>query len=362
MTWILVTASLTLLISFLCSVLEATLYSVTPAQLDVMQREKVLGARRFARYRERVEEPIAAILTVNTVANTFGSSLCGALVGDHFGSTAIGVFAAAFTLVVLVFSEILPKSIGVRYAPALVPFLAGPLQFLIWVSWPVARPARLLMSRMTGGTTIPGPSEEEVIALSQLAWRSGKLTAGELAWIENSLRLDLVSAYDLMTPRTVVQTLATDRRIGDLARETSTLRHSRFPVVADGDPDKVVGFVLRRDVVDAIASGQPSRTIGEITRTLQFVPDTMKGPALLQKLIKDKVHMVAVTDEYGGFEGIVTLEDVLEHLLGEEIVDEHDDHVDMQELARRRARGRMAPPAHIDRNQAAGVIKRTSGA
>lgn len=357
MTWILTVASLTLLISFLCSILEAVLYSISPAQLEVLEREKVFGARRFARYRQHVEEPIAAILAVNTVANTFGSSLCGALVGEHFGSAAIGIFAGVFTLIVLLVAEILPKSLGVRYAPKLVPVLIGPLQFFLFVSWPVARPARAFMSRLTGTTPAAGPTDEEVIALSRMAWRSGQLSSGEMKWVENALRLDEVSAWDLMTPRTVVQALSTERKVADVVRESATLRHSRLPLFAEGDHDNVVGFVLRREIVDAFASGQGERTMRELARPLQFVPDTMKGPQLLQKFIRDKVHILAVIDEYGGFEGIVSLEDVLEHMLGQEIVDEHDEHVDMQELARRRAKGRMAPSSPSDRGAASRAAK-----
>ena len=341
MTLLIAVAALTLATSFLCSMMEATLYSLNPAQLEVMQRQNVIGSRRFARYREHVEHPIAAILAVNTVANTFGSMVCGALVGKEFGDASIGMFAAFFTLVVLLAAEILPKSLGVRYAPKLVPLLAGPLQFLMWVSWPIARPAHSLMSRLTGGAKPSGPTEEEVIALSRMAWRSGSLSAGEMRWVENALRLDTVSAWDLMTPRSVVQSIALERTVGDVVKDLATLRHSRLPLCEEGNPDKVDGFVLRRDIIDNFAGGKVDRPLREIARPLAFVPDTMKGPLLLQKLIRDKIHIVAVTDEYGGFEGIVTLEDVLEHLLGQEIVDEHDEHVDMQELARRRARGRI---------------------
>ncbi|MEY2981759.1 MAG: hemolysin family protein [Planctomycetota bacterium] len=338
MTAIILVAGLTLATSFLCSLLEAALYSLTPAQLEVAKKNGVFGARRFAIYREHVEEPIAAILAVNTVANTFGASVAGALVGDHFGNAAIGWFAGVFTFLVLVFSEIIPKSLGVRYAARLVPLLVLPLQVILWISWPVARPARFLMSKLTGSGEAAGPTEDEIIALSRMAARGGVLTSSEMLWVENALGLDKVSARDLMTPRTVVYSVAIDQTVGALADTLRLMRHSRLPVYEGEDHDKIIGVIYRRELYDAVADGTMDRPLAELVRPLEFVPDSMKGPQLLEKFIRGKRHMVAVIDEYGGFEGIVTLEDVLECLLGQEIVDEHDEHVDMQELARRRAR------------------------
>lgn len=338
MTPIVLVAGLTLAASFLCSLLEAALYSLTPAQLEVAKKNGVFGARRFAAFRAHVEEPIAAILAVNTVANTFGASVAGALVGEYFGNAAIGWFAGVFTFLVLVFSEIIPKSVGVRYAARLIPMLVLPLQVILWVSWPVARPARFLMSKLTGSGEAAGPTEDEIIALSRMAAQGGVLTSSEMLWVENALGLDKVSARDLMTPRTVVHSVAIDQTVGALADTLRTMRHSRLPVYEGEDHDKIVGVIYRRELYDAVADGSTDRSLSDLVRPLEFVPDSMKGPQLLEKFIRGKRHMVAVIDEYGGFEGIVTLEDVLECLLGQEIVDEHDEHVDMQELARRRAR------------------------
>lgn len=339
MTAIILVASFTLAASFLCSLLEAALYSATPAQLEVLKKKGVFGARRFAQYREHVEEPIAAILSVNTVAHTVGSAVTGAMVGEQFGSAAVGWFAGIFTFAVLLLTEIVPKSVGVRYAVRLVPFLVVPLRVLIVISWPVARPSKLLMSKFIGGSEADGPTEDEVIALSRMALKGGALTSREMRWVENALGLDKVSARDLLTPRTVVHSIGVEGTIGSLADVIRTLRHSRLPVHEGEDHDRIVGVVHRRDLYDAVADGVLDRPLRELVRPLDFVPDSMKGPQLLEKFIRGKRHMVAVIDEYGGFEGIVTLEDVLECLLGQEIVDEHDEHVDMQELARRRARG-----------------------
>jgi CBS domain containing-hemolysin-like protein len=178
-----------------------------------------------------------------------------------------------------------------------------------------------------------------------MAAKSGNLSPHEMRWVENALGLDKVSARDLMTPRTVVQSVSIDMTVGALADVLRTMRHSRLPVYEAGDYDRVVGMVHRRDLYDAVTDGALDQPLAELVLPLEFVPDSMKAPQLLEKFIRDKRHMVAVIDEYGGFEGIVTLEDVLECMLGLEIVDEHDEHIDMQELARRRARARQAAPA-----------------
>src|SRR5690606_12561514 len=320
MTAIVVVVSLTLALSFLCSIIEAALYTVTPSQLEVLKKRKVFGARRFARYRENVEGPIAAILAVNTIAHTAGASVAGALVADRYGDPVVGVFAALFTLAVLVWTEIVPKSIGVRYAQQLVPFLVWPLQALIWLSWPIAHPTQLLMRRLMKGKGGNGPTEDEIIAMSRMAAQDGELTRLEQSWVENALCLDKVSAHDLMTPRTVVQSLPVERKVAEvIADRAAGLRHSRLPVYENGDPDRLVGVVLRRDVYDAFAQGRGDLSLRQLLRPLDYVPEGMKGPHLLQKFIGGKRHLVAVIDEYGGFEGIVTLEDVLEHLIGQEI-------------------------------------------
>ncbi len=337
MTLILIVAALTLAASFMCSVLEAALYSVTPAQLDVLAKQGTVGARRFKRFRAHIDGPIAAILTINTVAHTVGATVLGALVGAEFGG-ALGWFTALFTLAVLFLTEIVPKSLGVKFGARLIPFLVWPLQFFIWISWPIARLCSWLMHKLTGTGAGHLATEAEVIALAKTAQRQGALSEFESLWVENALLLDQVTARDLMTPRTVVQSLATGMTLAEVQRRPEALRHSRLPVTERaGDLDHVNGVVYRRDIYDAIAHGDADSSVDALLQPLEFIPETMRAPQLLAKFLRDKRHILAVADEYGGLEGIVTLEDVLEALLGAEIVDEHDEHVDMQAVARARA-------------------------
>jgi len=338
---ILVVAGTTLLASFLCSLFEASLYSISPARVEVLRERGVRGASRLARLRRDVEEPIAAILTVNTVAHTVGAAWCGAMVGHEFGSRAVGVFAAVFTVLVLALTEIVPKSLGVRYAASLGPLIVVPLQVMIWTTWPVVWLVRRAMGGLAG--VGHGPTEDEVEVLSRMAASRGSVRAEEHRWVRNALHLDRVTAGDLRTPRTVVETLDADTPLRDLLARVESWVHSRVPVVEGADADHILGLAYRREVLDA-ALRRPDEDllVRDLLRPVRFVPEAMPANELLELFIAGRAHMVAVVDEYGGFEGVVTLEDVLECLLGTEIVDEHDEVEDMQALALERSRRRRS--------------------
>lgn len=337
---IILIASLTLATSFLCSLFEAALYAVSPTQLEVLKRKGVRGANRLARLRMDAEESIAAILTVNTIAHTVGAAWCGALVAEEYGDEAFGIFAAIFTFLVLALTEIVPKSVGFRFAKTIGPRIAWPLQVTVWISLPIARPARWAMRKMTGGEPQHGPSEEEILVFSRMAAKQGKVRSEEHEWVKNALRLDQTTAGSLRTPRPVVNTLPLDLTIGAAAAQQMDQAHSRVPVLEQAGSDEVVGMVYRRELLEHVIRGEQDKQLGEVLHPIRHVPETMPGHALIRVFLKDRKHMVAVVDEYGSFEGIVTLEDVLEALLGEEIVDEHDEVVDMQAHARQQHRDR----------------------
>ena len=341
MTLILLVSGLTLVASFLCSLFEAALYAVTPTQVEML---KTRGSDRIWKLRQDIEEPIAAILTVNTIAHTVGSAWCGALVAAEFsqndgdGGQAVAIFAAIFTFLVLALTEIIPKSIGVRYAMALAPKIAWPVQWMIWLVWPIARPSRAIMRFLTSHGEASGPSEDEVVVLAGMAAQQGGLRSEEHQWISNAVRLDKLRAGDLRTPRTVVEMHPAEMTVGEAVQRTADWVHSRVPIYENGDRDSVVGVVFRREVFDAGVRGDLDRTLREFTHELRRVPESMPAHKLLEMYLQERRHMVAVVDEYGGFDGILTLEDVLERMLGTDIVDEHDQHVDLQKVARRRGR------------------------
>ena len=338
---IIVVASLTLAASFFCSLFEAVLYSVTPSQVEMLKKSGSKGAKKLAALRTDIEEPIAAILTINTIAHTIGSTFCGAMVADVFEAkhpNAVSIFAAVFTFVVLGLTEIIPKSAGVKYAKQLAPLVAAPIQWMVWISYPIARPSKAIMRMLTGGEGHAGPSEDELVTFAKLAQSTGGVRAEEHRWVRNALRLDQSTAGELRTPRPVVTTLDADATVQDVTENKDAWTHSRVPLAEGGDPDKLVGIVFRRDVFSAALDGEGDKTLRSIMQPLRFVPESMPAHELLSLFIKDRQHMVAVADEYGGFEGVVTLEDVVEELLGEEIVDEFDEHEDMQEIAREKVK------------------------
>lgn len=345
MTAIVIVAGATLIASFLCSLFEAALYSITPSGIEVLRQRGVRGSKRLARLRDDIEEPIAAILTVNTVAHTVGAAWCGALVGAQFGSTAVGVFAAIFTVLVLALTEIVPKSLGVRYATLLGPRIVAPIQLMIWLTWPVVWVAKRAMSLLRGGEEAQGPSEEEVAVLAGMAAREGTVSSDEQRWVENVLALDQVTAGQLRTPRTVVETLGADTPLSAITERLDHWVHSRVPVIEGKNPDKVIGLVYRREVVDAILM-RPAEAlvVRDLLRPILFVPTSMPANDLLLLFIEKRAHLVAVLDEFGGLDGVVTLEDVLEFMLGSDIVDEHDEVPNMQEHARERGELRIVPP------------------
>lgn len=341
MVGVLVVGGCTLLASFLCSLFEAALYAISPARIEVLRQRGVRGANRLARLRGNVEEPIAAILTVNTIAHTVGAAWCGAMVGQALGSRAVGVFAAVFTVLVLALTEIVPKSLGVRHAERLGPIIVTPLQAMIWSVWPVVWVVKRSMGGLSGGAY--GPTEDEVEVVSRLAASQGAVRQEEHRWVRNALHLDRITASDLRTPRTVVETLDADTPVRVLLEHVESWVHSRVPVVEGSDRDQVLGLVHRREVLDAaLRRPDAELLVRDLLRPIRFVPETMAANELLELFIADRAHMAAVVDEYGGFEGVVTLEDVLESLLGAEIVDEHDEVENMQALALERSRRRRA--------------------
>ncbi len=335
MTPILIVAGLTLFASFLCSLFEAALYSITPSQLELLKRDGSPGSKRLAALRENVEEPIAAILTINTVAHTIGSAVCGAMVKDYYNTDkSVAIFAAVFTFLVLGLTEIIPKSLGVRYAQSLGPRVSTPIQWMVWISYPIARPSKTVMRWLTGGADTDGPSEDEIVLFSKLALTAGGVRKDEHRWLKGALRLDQATAGELRTPRTVVTTLDASLTVGEVTAEGTQWVHSRFPVTENSSPDSVVGVVFRRDILQAAIEGSKDTPIRTLIKPLAVVPEAMPAHELMAEFIRSRRHMVAVADEYGGFEGVVTLEDVFEQLIGEEIVDEFDIHEDMQQAAR----------------------------
>lgn len=321
-------------ISALCSVTEAALYAVPWSHIEHLRREGKRSGHLLFKLRTNVERPISAVLTLNTIANTAGASIAGAAAIKVFGSESMGIFVAAFTAAILVFSEILPKTIGVAYSRQLMPILAKPLDTLVFVFFPVIWITGYL-GRKVRPPEGPQTTEEDITAVVSLTRKSGIIQPYEEMTIRNILSLDTKAVRDIMTPRTVVFSLPAQMSVSD-ARSIEDFWHfSRIPVYDNDDPEDIVGLVLRRTVIETVADDRYDTRINEIMQPVRFVVESLSLDRLLVKFLESRKHLFVVLDEYGGMAGVVTLEDVLEEILGKEIVDETDQVEDLRDLARR---------------------------
>ncbi|NJB67403.1 CBS domain containing-hemolysin-like protein [Desulfobaculum xiamenense] len=323
-------------ISMFCSVSEAALYSVPWSRIEQLRKSGRKVGRLLFNLRSNIEKPIAAILTLNTVANTAGAAIAGAAAAKVFGQENLAYFTVAFTVVILIFSEILPKTVGVMYTRTLAPFLAKPVQFLVWalgpVIWLLGFVSRLLQRKAKG----PTATEEDITALAALSRRAGVLKPYEEESIRNILQLDVRVVRSIMTPRTVVSSLPASMTVEVAREDKHCWTHSRVPVFEGDEPEDIVGIVYRRDVLEAAAEDLEDKRLSDLMKPVHFVLDTLTLDRLLIKFLEARMHLFVVLDEYGGLSGVVTLEDVLEEILGKEIVDETDEVADMRELARQR--------------------------
>ncbi|GFK94277.1 Magnesium and cobalt efflux protein CorC [Fundidesulfovibrio magnetotacticus] len=325
-----------LVLSCFCSLSEAVLYSLRWSWIERMRAEGKRSGELLYQMRMSIDKPITAILTVNTMACAAGATVSGALAVGVLGEENLVWFTAAFSVMILVFGEILPKTVGVVYARPLGAVLAQPLRLMVAALTPVVWASGFLTRLVTGRAKGPDASEDDIRAMVRLTSKAGKINALEERSITNILALDTRTVRDAMTPRTVIFSLPSDMTVSEAREENPLWSHSRVPVYEEDDPENIVGVVLRRQVFEALASDQHDIRLASIMQPVQFVLDTMSLDKVLLNFIDGRTHLFVVLDEYGGVSGVITLEDVLEEILGKEIVDETDEVADMRDLARTR--------------------------
>ncbi|MBU1001243.1 MAG: hemolysin family protein [Proteobacteria bacterium] len=339
-------------ISAFCSVAEAVLYSVTWSRIEQLRESGRTSGNILFALRTNVEKPIAAILSLNTIANTAGAAIAGAAAVRVFGQAYMGVFAAAFTMLILVFSEILPKTVGVMYARSLAPALARPLEGLVWILSPIIWLLGLMSGLVPRRAKGPRHTEADISTLATLTRRAGVLKPFEEACIKGILALDEKVVSEIMTPRTVVFSLPAEVTVGNTRAEKSVWPYSRVPVYEDGNPEDIVGVVYRRQVLQALAEDKDDLRIAELMKPVKFVLDSLPLDKLLISFLESRMHLAVVLDEWGGLAGVVSLEDVLEEILDKEIVDETDEFVDTRAQARTQreqlVRGTKKPQGIMD--------------
>ena len=319
--------------SFLCSIAEAVLLSVPTSYVVNAEQNGESYAPALKELKEDVNSPLAVILTLNTVAHTIGAAGAGAQAVAVFGSVYLGIFSAILTLIILIFSEIIPKALGAHYWRKLAPATAYSLRFLIKWLYPFVWLSNKITQGLSAGHTLKGFSRQEFKAMAELGEQEGQLDKHESVVLKNVFRLREIQVRNIMTPRPVVFAIQEDQTVESVFEKHGGKMFSRIPIYAD--LEEITGFVLRDDLLMAQNDGYNELPIKQYRRELEAVMDVSSVLQLFEVFISSESHIMLVVNEYGDMQGIVTLEDVLETLLGLEITDESDTIEDMQLLARR---------------------------
>ena len=335
-------------ISFMCSVLEATLMSTPLSFISMREDEGYKPATRFKSYKTDNARPIAAILSLNTIANTIGAAGVGAQATEVFGSQWFGLVSAITTILILFFSEIIPKTIGSRNWKHLMGFATTAIRVLIVILFPIV----WVVEKFTK-TIAPEDEEEaavsreEVAAMADMAEDEEVIDEDENKIIQNVIRLDDIKGEEVMTPNTVAAIAPESMTLKEFYRDKQYSHFSRIPLYIDND-QYLTGYVLRSEALELLAEDKFDVTLGSIKRSLELFDEKKSVSDIWDRLLKSKEQIAAIIDEYGCFQGIITLEDIIETILGLEIIDERDSVVDMQQYARERWQQRQKRFAEIN--------------
>lgn len=351
--------SLAIGISFFCSILEAVLLSVTPSYIAMLEKERPKTGRMLNELKGDIDKPLSAILSLNTIANTGGAAGVGAQAQVVFGEVYITIISIALTLMILVFSEIIPKTIGAKYWRSLAGAAARVLKVLIVVLYPLVLLSRGVTYLMSNNQKKQSFSREEFSALADLGTEEGIFQEKESRIFKNLIRFRSLRAKDIMTPRTVVVAFPEDVTVEEVFRQQEDIRVSRIPIF-ESNRDNITGYVLKNDLLVSLAKNETNRLLREFHREILILPDLLKLVDLFERLLEKQEHIAVLVDEYGGLSGIVTMEDVVETLLGMEIIDEADNIRDMQVLARQRWRERAKRLGLVEQDEKRNVDNVTS--
>ncbi|MFG0258641.1 MAG: CNNM domain-containing protein [Phycisphaerales bacterium JB043] len=326
--------NLAVVVSFACSMCEACLLTLsrTDAQSIAASRPRI--GKMLDAMKKDIDRPLAAILTLNTISHTVGAAGVGAEAAIIFGGW-IGVTSAILTLIILVFSEIVPKTLGAVHARRLAPLCVVMIHWMIVLTYPIVATLEILSRVLKRGSDSSTPTREELMILAELVRVGGDIDAEEATVIQNILRLREIRVESVMTPRTVVFMLPANQTVAQVLERHASLDFTRIPLYGTG-PDHIVGVVLRKDIYEAMRHGRGDTPLQDIAREIDPVPLKAVLIEVLRRFSRAHQHLLYVVDEFGGTAGVISLEDVLETVLGMEIVDETDSAPDLRALARRR--------------------------
>ena len=353
--------TVSIVFSFLCSIWEAVLLSITPSFTEQKLQEGGSVGATLKDYKENIDRPLSAILTLNTIAHTVGAIGVGAQATRIWGASVIStaVVPVVMTLAILLLSEIVPKTIGATYWKGLTGFTVRSLKIIMVVLAPLVWLSQLITKLLKKDGEQSVLDRADFSAMAEIGSREGVFDEGESTMLRNLLRFDSVLAEHIMTPRTVVVAADETTTVRDFHDTHPELRFSRVPIY-EGSLDHVTGYVLKDKILKALVDGEDGRTLAELRRPITAVEQGFPVPRLFEHFTTEREHIALVVDGFGGTAGIVTTEDVIETLLGTEIVDEQDNAADMQILARRQWEARARRVGLLEELESS--IERQSGA
>jgi len=345
MTLLIVFFLLSIVFSFLCSVWEAVLLSISPSYIVNMKKDGAPGADILANFKDDIDRPLAAILTLNTIAHTVGAIGVGAQAGKVWGNAdwqlfgfplnAEAMIATVMTLAILILSEIIPKTIGANRWRSLAGFTARSVQFIIYLLWPLVWLAQRITKLLKKDADKSVFSRKDLSALASIGVKSGNLNKDEFKLLENVLTFRSVKVKDVMTSRTVVKRANESQLIQDFFGANPNLEHSRIPLHGE-TVDDISSYFLKDVLLQSVIDERGSETLKSISRPILVINEEENISTAMEKMVQNKEQILRVMGPFGGTSGIITMEDVIETLLGLEILDEMDVTADMQALARKR--------------------------
>ncbi len=338
---------LSVVVSFLCSLLESVILSLSPTYIAVLEKKNHKRGALLSHLKDNIDRPLAAILALNTTANTVGAAGVGAQVLSIWGSEGFAIASGALTFTILVFSEIIPKTLGAAHSKRLAPFCAIIIKYLIYLTYPFVLFSEFL-NNILSSSDDTSMTREEMIVTAELGVDDGVIRKNESLVIQNLLTLNKLEVTDIMTPRSVIFSLNGESSVGQVFIDHKSIEFSRIPIFKK-NLDNIIGFVLRYKLMEAYSQDLDNLAIEKLAKPIHSVPDTITVAACLDQFIKRKEHIFIVVNEYGESEGIVTLEDVVETLLGVEIVDEFDSVEDLRKHARDLWQNRKNAMIHLQK-------------
>ena len=319
-------------ISFLCSLLESFILSVTHAHISLVSKDRPALGKKLSHFKENINQPLSAILSLNTIANTIGAASVGAITLVEFGSNWVAIMSGILTLCILIFSEIIPKTVGALYWKKILVPATFAVQVLIIMTYPLVVFLEFVSKWLAKAENEDKVSREEVIAMAELGEDEGTIEESESTVIENVLMLDDISVEEVLTPRSVIFAVNKTNSVREVLDKYNDIEFSRIPVYEDG-LDNIIGIVRRHVLLKSKAEDQFDVTMGELAKPIHAVEENDSVGDVLDEFVKRREHLFMVKDQFGQVAGLVTLEDAIETLLGVEIVDETDSVVDMRKLA-----------------------------